>query len=156
MARADESFSSLDGGRLAVGAGTTLEYHFDGTTRAPVAELSWTWDRDQFELSAYRFLSSQINKIGYPLDRPNWIGELSRRFGVFRSNGNDIFVGLGGAYKSETDRLNGTRLNFAEQLGWRFANTAGPGFEVVIRHVSNAGIKTPNKGEDFIIAAIVF
>jgi Lipid A 3-O-deacylase (PagL) len=71
--------------------------------------------------------------------------------------GAKFFFGLGGAYKTETDELNGSHLNFAEQLGVRFTRcAAGAGFELALRHMSNAGLKRPNKGQDFVTVIYVF
>jgi hypothetical protein len=53
--RAEESFSSVSDGHLGLGGGTTVEYHFDGYTHAPIAALTWTWDRDRFEVAEFRF-----------------------------------------------------------------------------------------------------
>jgi hypothetical protein len=159
-ARAEESFLSVSDGHLGLGGGTTIEYHVDGYTHAPIAALTWTWDRDRFEVAAFRFLKAQVQDgVGYRLTlaNPNWIYEISRRWTFLRTGKGNMFAGLGGAYKSETDHVNGTRLNFAEHLGWRFTRSeVGPGFELVVRHVSNAGLKKPNRGEDFITLAYVF
>ena len=63
----------------------------------------------------------------------------------------------GAAYKTKTDDLNGSNWNFAEQLGWRFPQQANSGrVEFALRHVSNAGLKKPNRGEDFLTLAYVF
>jgi hypothetical protein len=68
-----------------------------------------------------------------------------------------MFLGLGGAYKGEKDDINGSRLNFAEHVGGRFTRSeVGPGFEIVVRHISNAGLKTSNKGQDLVTIAYVF
>jgi hypothetical protein len=68
-----------------------------------------------------------------------------------------LFFGFGGAYKTETDDLNGSNWNFAEQLGWRFPPWANGGrVEFTLRHVSNAGLKKPTRGEDFLTLAYVF
>jgi hypothetical protein len=69
----------------------------------------------------------------------------------------ELFFGMGAAYKTKTDDLNGSNWNFAEQLGWRFPQQAHGGrVEFSIRHISNAGIKKPNRGEDFLTLAYVF
>ena len=45
----------------------------------------------------------------------------------------------------------------AEQLGVRFTRSdGGAGFEIAARHMSNAGLKKPNKGQDFITVIYVF
>jgi hypothetical protein len=88
------------------------------------------------------------------------IGEASRRWRlhwklIVRS-GLHLFFGAGPAYKSKTGDLNGSNWNFAEQLGWRFPRVISGRAEFAIRHVSNAGLKKPNKGEDFLSLAYVF
>jgi Lipid A 3-O-deacylase (PagL) len=120
--------------------GATVEYHFDGTSTAAIAALAWTWDRDRLELAAFRFLDAQV-RYRLALANPNWTYEVSRRWSFLGTSRAMMFFGIGGAYKSETDDINGSRLNFAEQLGWRFTRSeGGAGFEVVVRHMSNAGL----------------
>ena len=68
----------------------------------------------------------------------------------------ELFFAAGAAYRTKTDELNGSNWNFAEQLGWRFPAVNGRRVEFAIRHVSNAGLKKPNKGEDFLSFAYVF
>ena len=141
-------------GRFALGEGIT--YQYDGTTVASLALATYTWDDDRYELGAFRFLTGQIRKDDL-LAGPSWIFEGSRRFTLLRRSGVSVFAGLGGAYKNDTDRINGSHLNFAEQLGWRAPPMANGGrIEFAIRHVSNAGLKKPNKGEGFITVAYVF
>ena len=71
-------------------------------------------------------------------------------------SGLQLFFGAGAAYKTKTDDLNGSNWNFAEQLGWRLPQDSGGRVEFAIRHVSNAGLKKPNKGEDFPSLAYLF
>ena len=155
-AQAEESVLSLTNGHLGLGVGSTVEYHFDGTSSARIGALTWTWDRDRFEFAAFRFLDVQLrNHIA--LANPNWTYEMSTRWTFIHNPKVKMFLGLGGAYKSETDDINGSRLNFAEQAGWRFTRSeVGPGFEIVVRHMSNAGLKKPHKGQDFVTVAYVF
>jgi Lipid A 3-O-deacylase (PagL) len=145
-------------GHLALGTGMSVQY--DGTNTTPLGLATWTWDDDHYELAAFRFLTAQ-RRIGETLARPNWAFELSRRWrlncSLIDRSGLQLFVGAGAAYKTETDELNGSRLNFAEQFGWRFPRQENGGqVEFAIRHVSNAGFKKPNKGQDFLTLAYVF
>jgi Lipid A 3-O-deacylase (PagL) len=150
---AGESSSFIDG-QPGLGGGVT--YQYDGTRAAYIGAFTWTWSRDRFELDAVRFLEAQVDK-GHSLANPNWTFQLSRRWAFIRKPEAKVFFGFGGAYKTETDGLNGSHLNFAEQLGVRFSRSAaGPGFEFAIRHMSNAGLKKPNKGQDFVTAIYVF
>src|ERR1700722_5249447 len=145
-------------GHFALGTGVSVQY--DGTSTTPLGVATWTWDYDHYELGAFRFLEAQT-RIGGTLARPNWAFELSRRWrlnwSLIDRSGLQLFVGGGAAYKNETDELNGSHLNFAEQLGWRFPRQGNGGqVEFAIRHISNAGLKKPNKGEDFLTLAYVF
>ena len=109
---------------------------------------------------ALRFLSAQSRRRD-PLAEPNWVFEASRRWRLhwklIDHSGMDLFFGGGAAYKTKTDYLSGSNWNFAEQLGWLFPEQAHGGrAEFAIRHVSNAGLKKPNRGEDFLTMAYVF
>jgi hypothetical protein len=148
-----ESSRFLDG-NPGLGGGVT--YQFDGTKAAYLGAFTWTWNHDGFELGAIRFADGQLEKT-VSLANPNWTFQISRRWTLIRKPKAQMFFGLGGAYKTETDDLNGSHLNFAEQLGVRFKRFgAGPGFEIAVRHMSNAGLKKPNKGQDFITVIFVF
>jgi hypothetical protein len=145
-------------GHLAWGVGTT--YQYDGSKGTDLGVATWTSSEDHYELAAFRFLSTQTRR-GDPLAEPNWIYEASRRWRLrwklIDHVGMDLFFGMGAAYKTQTDYLNGSNWNFAEQLGWRFPKQRGSGrVEFAIRHVSNAGLKKPNRGEDFLTLAYVF
>jgi hypothetical protein len=145
-------------GRFALGVGMT--YQYDGSTGTTLALASWRTRDDHYELGAFRFLTPQT-RLGHALAEPNWVFEASRRWRLhwrlLDRSGVDLFFGGGAAYKNKTDDLNGTNWNFAEQLGWRFPKQAGGGrLEFAIRHISNAGIKKPNRGEDFLTLAYVF
>ena len=145
-------------GHLALGSGMSVQY--DGTSTTPLGVATWTWDNDRYELAAIRFLRAQT-RIGETLAGPNWTFELSRRWrlnwSLIDRSGLQLFFGAGAAYKTETDELNGSRLNFAEQLGWRFPRQENGGrVEFALRHISNAGLKKPNKGQDLVTLAYVF
>jgi hypothetical protein len=145
-------------GHFALGVGMT--YQYDGSQGTTLGVASWSSREDQYELAAFRFFSSQTRR-GDVLAEPNWILEASRRWrlhwNLIDRSKLELFVGGGAAYKTETDDINGSNWNFAEQLGWRFPPPVSGGrFEFAIRHVSNAGMKKPNKGEDFLSFAYVF
>jgi hypothetical protein len=142
------------------GAGQRHEHSYDGTSTSTLGLATWTWHDDHYELAAFRFLTAQT-RLGETLATPNWVFELSRRWrlnwSLIDRSGLQLFFGGGAAYKNETDELNGSHLNFAEQLGWRFPRQENGGeVEFAIRHISNAGLKKPNKGEDFLTLAYVF
>jgi len=60
-------------------------------------------------------------------------------------------VGLGVAYLQNTDRYNGSSLNFALQLAYRLGD-----FKITVRHWSNAGTRAPNLGRDFVLLSYRF
>jgi hypothetical protein len=143
---------------MASGAGMT--YQYDGTKAASLGIAAWTWRDDHYELAAFRFLTAQT-RLGAIIAQPSWVFEVSRRWrlhwNLIDRSGLELFIGAGGAYKNETDEMNGSHLNFAEQLGWRFPRQANGGqVEFAIRHISNAGLKKPNKGQDFLTLAYKF
>src|ERR1700722_8761475 len=145
-------------GHLALGSGMSIQY--DGTSTSTLGVATLTWHDDHYELAAFRFLTAQT-RLGETLAGPNWVFEISRRWrlnwSLIDRSGLQLFFGGGAAYKNETDDLNGSHLNFAEQLGWRFPRQENGGqVEFAIRHISNAGLKKPNKGEDFLTLAYVF
>jgi hypothetical protein len=145
-------------GHLALGAGMT--YQYDGTRTAALGLATWTWREDHYELAAFRFLTAQT-RFGETLAAPNWVFEVSRRWRLHWSlidgSGLQLFFGTGAAYKNETDEIDGSLLNFAEQLAWRLPRQANGGqVELAIRHISNAGLKKPNKGQDFLTLAYKF
>ena len=145
-------------GHLALGAGMSVQY--DGTSTSTLGLATWTWHDDRYELAAFRFFTAQT-RLGERLAGPNWVLEASRRWrlnwSLIDRSGLQLFFGGGAAYKDKTDELNGSHLNFAEQLGWRFPRPENGGqVEFAIRHISNAGLKKPNKGEDFLTLAYVF
>jgi|ERR1700722_8015452 len=145
-------------GHLASGAGMT--YQYDGSKGTDLGVATWTSRENHWELAAFRFMTAQTRR-GDPLAEANWVFEASRRWRLrwrlIDHSGLDLFFGAGLAYKTKTDDLNGSNWNFAEQLGWRFPQPAHGGrVEFAIRHVSNAGLKKPNRGEDFLTLAYVF
>jgi hypothetical protein len=153
MAPAADS-SRFGDGHVGLGGGVT--YQFDGTKSAYIGAFTWTWNDDRFELGAIRFADGQLGKA-VSLANPNWTFQFSGRWTFIRKPKAKFFFGLGSAYKTKMDDLNGSHLNFAEQLGVRFPRSdVGPGFEIVVRHMSNAGLKKPNKGQDFITVIYVF
>jgi len=145
-------------GHMALGTGMSVQY--DGTSTTPLGLATWTWDDNRYELAAFRFLTAQ-RRLRETLAQPDWAFEISRRWrlnwSLIDRSGLQLFVGAGAAYKSDTDDINGSRLNFAEQFGWRFPRREDGGqVEFAIRHISNAGLKKPNKGQDFLTLAYVF
>jgi hypothetical protein len=153
-ARPENESGSLEDGRFSFGAGSS--YQYDGTKTVSLALATWTWDDDRYELAAIKFLGAQI-KHNALLAKPNWLFQVQRRWSLMHSRFGRLFFGGGAAYKTEIDAINGSRLNFAEELLWRLPwEPTGGQFEIAVRHVSNAGIKRPNKGQDFVTLVYAF
>jgi hypothetical protein len=146
--------------QIQIGVGET--YHFWVRTGGVVVPLTLVWDGNRYEVSVFRMSTSQaLETAGRPPDhieaRPYWASTLSRRWQVGHFWSTRVFFGFGGAYKSAVDGLNSTHWNFAESLGARFQVTSGgSAVELCIRHWSNAGLRLPNRGQDFVTVSYVF
>ncbi|SRR5579883_1091545 len=146
--------------RLGVGIGET--YHFWARTGGIVVPVILTWGRDRYELAVFRIATRQeLEYRRQPPDhrvaRPYWGFSATRRWELLGSPTGRLFIGVGASYKTETDELNSTHWNFAEQLGFRFRLARGAeGLELCLRHWSNAGIRLPNHGQDFFTVTYVF
>jgi len=60
-----------------------------------------------------------------------------------------FFVDVGFSYAEKLSRTSSTHLLFRENLGFKYKD-----FNVYWRHTSNAGLKSPNTGEDAIMVEI--
>jgi hypothetical protein len=137
---------------LQLGIGHT--YHFWGLTHSQVIPVVLNFDRDRWELGAFRFPSSQeffdaTFNYHVRFAVPYWGFSLTRRLELFRHPHWRFIVGVGAAYKTKEDTLSASHWNFSEQLGLRITPTPGYAIELVMRHWSNAGLKLPNHGQDF-------
>ncbi len=125
-----------------------------GSTGGVVIPLTLTWDQDRYEFGAFRMATSQgfySPKFQAHLQTadPYWGVSASRRWALVRRPGWRLFFGFGAAYRSEQDSLTGSHLDFAEQLGLRVSPSPSTAFELTVRHWSNAGLRKPNRGQDF-------
>jgi Lipid A 3-O-deacylase (PagL) len=143
---------------VQLGLGGT--YHFWGPTGGLVFAATMNWDASRYELGVFRVASAQVlrdhaYRDGHLMADPYWGVSLSRRWQVFQKGPVKGFVGFGLALKTESDQLSATRWDFASQFGLRIRI---PGQfavgEVTVRHWSNAGIRLPNHGQDFVTFTI--
>ncbi len=152
--------SLCTGCELTIGVGGT--YHFWGRTRGVVLPVTFVWGGNRYELGVFRMASTQWAESAnrppvHIVAHPYWASSLSRRWQLYGSAPVRVFLGLGFSYKTETDELNSTHWNFAEQLGVRVRLPGASGtLELSLRHWSNAGIKLPNRGQDFATVMYVF
>lgn len=146
--------------QMSVGVGET--YHFWTRTGGIVVPVTFTWDRDRYELGLFRMATRQRLEFQDRLPdrrvaRPYWGFSATRRWELAGPAAARLFIGVGGSYKTETDELNSTHWNFAEQLGVRLRLTReDAALELCLRHWSNAGLKLPNHGQDFFTLSYVF
>jgi len=149
---ADES-SFWDRSQVQVGVGGT--YHFWSATHAIVIPLTLLLDDNRYELGVFRMADAQSYEDTYihamrQTATPYWGASASRRWQLAGSRSWKLFFGFGASYKTHEDDLSASHWNFASQLGVRVALKPRKVFlEAVIRHWSNAGIKLPNRGQDF-------
>jgi lipid A 3-O-deacylase PagL len=137
-----------------IGPGAT--YHFWGPTGGLVLAATLSWDESRYELGVFRVARAQVlrddtYREGRLMADPYWGVSLSRRWQLFQRGPVKGLFGFGLALKTESDQLSATRWDFASQLGLRFRI---PGqlaaAELAVRHWSNAGIRLPNHGQDFV------
>jgi len=139
--------------QLQLGIGGT--YHPWGTTGGVVVPVTLTWDQGRYELGWFRMTTGQVfydSRLQSPIEaaRPHWAVSASRRWQLMRWRSGRVFFGFGASYKDETDGLNSTHWNFAEQLGVQITPTRTTSVELALRHWSNAGLRLPNRGQDFV------
>jgi hypothetical protein len=143
--------------------GSEIPYHYWGDTDAVVLAAAGIFDQDRYELGVFRFASRQtLIESGWShphvMAEPYWGFSASRRWRLFATPTWRLFFGFGASYKTDEDPLNGTHWNFASQLAIRLHHPSGakPDLEVCIRHWSNAGMRLPNRGQDFVTISLVF
>jgi hypothetical protein len=137
-----------------IGPGAT--YHFWGPTGGLVLAATLSWDESRYESGVFRVARAQMlhddtYREGRLMADPYWGISLSRRWQLFQTGPVKGLFGFGLALRTESDQLSATRWDFASQLGLRFRI---PGqlavAELAVRHWSNAGIRLPNHGQDFV------
>jgi hypothetical protein len=138
--------------QVQLGIGAT--YHYWGYTHSLVIPAALNFDKDRWELAAFRFASGQeffdsTFQWHVHFADPYWGFSLTRRLELFKHAHWRLIIGLGASYKTEEDTLSSSRWNFAEQVGLRITPTSRCAIELVGRHWSNAGLKLPNHGQDF-------
>jgi len=140
---------------LLIGAGAT--YQFWGWSDGFVLPVTLELDESRWELGAFRVSTRQVAiGFGYPPPDytsapPFWGFSAMRRWQFLHRSWLRLYAGIGGSYKTEIDTLDSTRLNFSYLLAARFDLGAhGQLIEIATRHWSNAYIKRPNIGENFL------
>ena len=159
LTRDASAMTPCDGCELLLGLGDT--YHFWADTGALVVPATLTLDHDRYELGVFRVTSQQTlfeHLWGRPhvMADPYWGFSASRRWQLTARPTWRLLFGFGVSYKTEEDLLNATHWNFAEQLVLRLNRPFGGrhDMEFAIRHWSNAGMRCPNRGQDFFTVSV--
>jgi len=146
--------------QLHLGLGGT--YHFWSETGGTVIPLTLTWDRERYEVGVFRMATAQtLHERGWngahQMAEPYWGMSASRRWRLAQASGWRLSFGFGASYKTEADPLNATHWNFASQLVMRVQMPrSASDLELSMRHWSNAGIRLPNRGQDFFTVSYSF
>jgi len=168
-------------------AGLGLTYRTRVTGKVVPASATWNDNRWEFFTGYFsdQKLGGLIYQ-GYPahegLAPPMWAFTMSRRLNFVDRRQFQSFVGFGAAYLNTSpcqnsatsndhtpvldyyeyvyhgcDKLNGSKLNYALQIGMRFYDRhRDHALEFAYRHFSNAGMTSGNRGEDLLTALLVF
>jgi len=159
-ARAADALSVCRDCQLQLGVGGT--YHYWSSTGGLVVPVTLVFDQSRYELGLFRMANPQSFydpriQAKRQTAEPYWGVSASRRWQLIGRPSWKLFFGFGASYKTELDELSATRWNFASQLGVRVAlNGQGSFVELCMRHWSNAGIRLPNRGQDFATVTFVF
>ncbi|HVW68624.1 MAG TPA: acyloxyacyl hydrolase [Steroidobacteraceae bacterium] len=143
--------------QLFVGIGGT--YQFWGWSDGIVVPFTLELNESRWEVGGFRMARRQI-AMGYgPPDKvaaePYWAASVMRRWQFLHRPWGRLYFGFGAVYRTETDYLDPTRWDFAYLLAARFDVEAGL-LEVAVRHWSDAWIKQPNRGQDFVTVSVSF
>jgi hypothetical protein len=144
---------------VLLGVGTTFE--FWGWTNGIVLPVTLELSDSRWELGAFRMARRQT-ALGYPSPNdtaaePYWGFSAMRRWQILHRSWSRWYLGAGGSYKTETDYYNSTRWNFAYLIALRFdLGSSHSVLEIATRHWSNANIKLPNRGQNFLTVSVSF
>jgi len=159
-AAASDLPSFCDRCELHIGVGAT--YHFWSSTGGTVVPITLTTAGDRYEFGVFRMSTQQSFYDSREREQrvtasPYWGASASRRWSLVRGSSWRVYFGFGVSYKTESDDLSVTHWNFASQVGARFTlPRSGSSLEVTVRHWSNAGIRLPNRGQDFFTMSYSF
>lgn len=142
---------------LLIGVGTT--YWPWRWTDGIVAPVLLELDQSRWELGAFRFATPQYLKFSrFPPStisaHPYWGFSAMRRWQVLHRSRWKVYVGFGAVYRSETDLLEPIRWNFAYLVSLRYALRQNTFLEFSVRHWSDAWIKNPDRGQNFVLLSI--
>jgi hypothetical protein len=149
--------------RFMLGYGTTFRFHHE-EDRGNLYSFAFKWRCDRYELAALHFGEQTDSADGERevLAPRDYAVSVSRRWHFQPRSSFQLLFGFGASYRtragpSDGNTLNGSHLNFAEQLGVHWMpHDQSPGFEISFRHFSNLGIVRPNPGQNFLMFSVVY
>lgn len=152
VAAADEGFCAHCD--LLVGIGETNNFwHW---TEGLVLPVTLELDDSRWEVGAFRMARRQLLDE-YPkfaastmAARPYWGFSAMRRWQILHRSRMKLYLGIGVNYRTETDMLTATRWNFSGMIAVRFDLGRNALLEVALRHWSNAWIRLPDRGQNFV------
>jgi hypothetical protein len=145
---------------VLIGVGTT--FHLFTWTDAVLVPLTLELDDSRWELGAFRFTGAQrFAESRFPANAyaayPYWGFTAMRRWQVLHRSWGKLYLGFGGNYRTEIDYLEATRWNFAYLVAARFEiDSHGRLLELGLHHWSDAWIKPPNRGQNFLTLGCAF
>jgi hypothetical protein len=152
-ARADSDTAVMVGG-----GATVWPWHW---TDGVVIPLLFELDGSRFELGAFRFATQQyLKSAGWPRNTvsayPYWGLSAMRRWQILHRSRFKLYLGLGAAYRSETDLLVASKWNFAYLVAIRYSPGSHVFLELGVRHWSDAWIRLPNRGQNMVLITLGF
>jgi len=160
MCRADGLSAWCQRCNFLLGVGTT--FRDPAWTDGFVVPMALELDQSRWELGAFRFVTAQrvpVRALSTALHAagPYWGFTAMRRWQVLHRRWGKLYVGFGANYRNETDYLESTRWNFAYLIAVRFdLGKHNRALELGVHHWSDAWIRPPNRGENFLTLSVVF
>lgn len=145
---------------LLVGAGETT--NFRHWTNGLVLPVTLELDDSRWEIGAFRIAKRQLLKedpkyaASTIAARPYWGFSLMHRWEILHRSRMRLYLGFGANYRTETDLLTATKWNFSGMIGVRFDLGERALLEVSLRHWSNAWIRFPDRGQNFVTVSVGF
>lgn len=149
IAKSEASDLSDPAPGVDISAGIGLAGHF-GHLQGRQIPIAVTWEDNKYE-----FVTVLVRNDEF-VDNHAYVG-LSRRVSFFEKGQFEAFVGVGGAYKTQVDKYNGSKLNYSLSCGVRlYDRSRRSGLELTVRHLSNAGLTEKNWGFDGFTLQYIF
>ena len=149
-----------EGCDVLIGVGTT--FNTFAWSHGLVLPVTFELQDSRWELGAFRFATAQRAPVRALPETPRaanpyWGFTAMRRWQVLHRHWGKLYVGFGANYRNETDYLEATRWNFAYVVAVRFnLHAHDRALELAVRHWSDAWIKPPNRGQNFLTLSVVF